>query len=44
MRKLWIGATLALMTTSAHAEVFNFGVNGGTARIESLAIAAISPA
>jgi uncharacterized protein (DUF2147 family) len=34
MTKLWIGAALALMTTSAHAEVFNFGVNGGTARIE----------
>jgi uncharacterized protein (DUF2147 family) len=35
MKKLWIGAALALLTTSAHAgQVFNFGINGGTARIE----------
>jgi uncharacterized protein (DUF2147 family) len=39
MRKLWIGAALVLLNTSAQvspaaAEVFNFGINGGTARIE----------
>src|ERR1700739_2351743 len=35
MNKLWIGAALALMTTTAHAgETFHVGIKGGTARIE----------
>lgn len=35
MNKLWIGAAVALMTTSAYAgETFHVGIKGGTARIE----------
>jgi len=35
MRTLWIGAAVCLLTTSAHAgQVFDFGINGGTARVE----------
>ena len=35
MKQIWIGAAVALMTTSAQAgQVFEFGINGGTARIE----------
>lgn len=36
MKQIWIGAAaVALMTTSAHAgQVFEFGINGGTGRIE----------
>ena len=35
MNKLWIGAALAPMTTTAHAgETFHVGIKGGTARIE----------
>jgi len=35
MRTLWIGVAACLLTTSAHAgQVFNFTINGGTARVE----------
>jgi uncharacterized protein (DUF2147 family) len=36
MKQIWIGAAaIALMATSAHAgQVFEFGINGGTGRIE----------
>jgi uncharacterized protein (DUF2147 family) len=35
MRTLWIAAALCVLTTSADAgQVFNFGINGGTARVE----------
>jgi uncharacterized protein (DUF2147 family) len=35
MRTLWIGAAVCLLTTSAQAgQVFDFAINGGTARVE----------
>lgn len=45
MRKLWIAAALALVTTSSHAdEVFRFAIRGGSARIAVPASVASFPA